>query len=164
MREIVTKKKWYAMGLHFECLGCGACCAGPEEGYIWISRPEIERAAQFLKIDEKAFRRKFLRRVGFRISIIEHPKTRDCIFLTDFGNGNKGCAIYPVRPNQCRTWPFWAENLHSANTWNTAALKCPGINRGSLFTAEQIEHYRTQKQWWPEGDPTADPARGAAGL
>lgn len=156
--------KWYSCGLHFECIGCGSCCAGPEEGYIWISRPEIARAAAYLKIGEGAFRKKFLRRVGFRTSIIEHPKSKDCIFLTDFGNGSRGCAIYPVRPNQCRTWPFWAENLQSADTWNKTGLKCPGVNRGPYFTAEQIEQRKTQKQWWSDGQPAADPAGSPAGL
>jgi Fe-S-cluster containining protein len=144
--------KWYAGGLCFECTGCGECCAGPAEGYIWITRPEIERTAKFLKMSEEQFRKKFLRRVGFRTSIIEHPTTKDCIFLTDFGGGRRGCAIYPVRPMQCRTWPFWKENLRRPNDWNLAAMKCPGINRGPMFTLEQIEAKRDQKQWWDDNE------------
>ncbi len=136
---------WYSCGLSFECLGCGNCCAGPDEGYIWIRRGEIESAAAFLKMSEGAFRKKFLRRIGLRHSLIEHPATKDCIFLTDLGGGKRGCAIYPVRPTQCRTWPFWTENLRSPDTWNTAGLKCPGINRGPVFPIEDIEQRRTQK-------------------
>lgn len=142
--------KWYAAGLCFECTGCGECCAGPGEGYIWITRPEIELAAAFLKMDAEAFRRKFLKRVGLRTSLIEHPVTNDCIFLTDFGNGRRGCAIYAVRPNQCRTWPFWADNLRRPDNWNYAAMRCPGINRGPLHSLEQILKKRDQKQWWSD--------------
>jgi hypothetical protein len=143
--------KWYDQGLRFECTGCGNCCAGPEEGYIWISRVEIERAAGFLQMSIKSFEEKFLIRVGFRKSIIEHPTTCDCIFLTDFGNGSRGCMIYPVRPTQCRTWPFWTENLRTPQTWQRAGARCPGINRGPLFTGEQIEQRRTQKE--PDPNP-----------
>ena len=36
----------------------------------------------------------------------------DCVFLKeDPERGRKTCSIYPVRPLQCRTWPFWPENL-----------------------------------------------------
>lgn len=59
--------------------------------------------------------------------------------------------IYPVRPNQCRTWPFWPGNLTSADHWNGIAHKCPGINRGLMYTAEQIQKIKNQKKWWNNG-------------
>lgn len=142
------KNKWYMGGLHFECNGCGNCCAGPAEGYIWITPPEIERLARFLNLSEKDLRRQYLKRVGFRTSIIEESSTNDCIFLKTSADGKRGCAVYPVRPNQCRTWPFWTCNIASPDDWNQAAVRCPGINRGQEFTAEQIEAARNQKTWW----------------
>ena len=142
------KKQWYACGLHFECTGCGNCCAGPEEGYIWITTQEIELLAKHLNITVEAVRKTYIRRVGFRLSIIENSATKDCIFLTAGGEGCRGCAIYPVRPNQCRTWPFWNDNLNSPDSWNYAAVKCPGINRGRQYTVAEIEAARTQKKWW----------------
>ena len=42
--------KWYAAGLHFGCEVCGRCCAGPGEGYIWATRPEIELIAAALEL------------------------------------------------------------------------------------------------------------------
>lgn len=143
--------KWYAEGLRFECTGCGACCAGPQEGYIWLTKKEMHRAAEYLKMPPGVFQKKYVRRVGFRWSLIEHPKTKDCIFLTEFGTGKRGCAIYPVRPLQCRTWPFWTENLRTIQAWEAAAGKCPGINRGTFWSFEQIESQRTQKPD-PDGD------------
>ena len=141
------KKVWYACGLHFACTGCGNCCAGPEEGYIWITPQEIELLAEHLGMTGQAVRKKYIRRVGLRLSIIENPTTKDCVFLTAVNNGGRGCAIYPVRPNQCRTWPFWNDNLHSPDNWNMAAVKCPGIHRGRLYTLEEIETLRKQKKW-----------------
>ena len=55
------------------------------------------------------------------------------------------CMIYPVRPTQCRIWPFWSENLASTNTWNKAAQKCPGVNRGRHYSFEEIEKIRKKK-------------------
>ena len=145
------KTRWYIGGLHFECLQCGACCGGPDEGYIWVTRPEIELIAKCLDRTVDQLWDKYLKRIGKRATIIEEPINKDCIFLTN-ADGQKGCAIYPVRPNQCRTWPFWSDNLASCNDWNRAAFKCAGINRGRLYTFEEIEKLRKQRTWWANAD------------
>ena len=139
-----NKTPWYVGGLHFECMQCGECCSGPSEGYIWVSRPEIQIIANFLKISVGQLRQEHLRRVGLRTTIIEKPNTKDCIFLQEV-NGRKRCMIYPVRPSQCRAWPFWPSNLASPNAWNKAAQKCTGINRGRLYSFEEIERIRKKK-------------------
>jgi hypothetical protein len=141
------KNKWYAAGLCFECQGCGDCCSGPEEGVIWVTQKEVEFVADFLKITPDEFSQRYTRHIGVRRSIIEEPYSKDCIFLEKV-NGKKCCAIYPVRPNQCRTWPFWSSNLESPQTWNEAACKCGGMNRGKKFSFDEIEKRRKQKQWW----------------
>ncbi len=148
---MTANNKWYVGGLHFECRGCGDCCAGPGEGFIWLTRREIELIAAQLEMTVGSFRQKYVKRLINRYSLIEEPKTKDCIFLKQTETG-RGCGIYAVRPNQCRTWPFWTSNLQSPNTWNQAAGRCPGINRGRLYTFEQIEKLRRQKQWWPDED------------
>jgi Fe-S-cluster containining protein len=142
------KNSWYSCGLHFECSGCGNCCAGPDEGYIWITAEEIEMLAKHLGMSEADVRKRFIKRVGFRTTIIEDKRTNDCIFLSKSADGCRGCAIYDVRPNQCRTWPFWNHNLSSPDDWNYAGQKCPGINRGKIHSLEQIEKLRNQKKWW----------------
>lgn len=144
------KNKWYSDGLRFECIGCGSCCAGPQQGDIWISPVEIGMLAKFLGISEAEVRKRYLCRVGFRTSIIEIKPSCDCVFLQTGADGKRGCAIYPVRPNQCRTWPFWNSNLASPRDWDEAGRRCPGINHGPLIPFEQIEKLRTQKQWWDE--------------
>ncbi|MGD0551772.1 MAG: YkgJ family cysteine cluster protein [Sedimentisphaerales bacterium] len=142
-----SKTAWYSAGLHFECLQCGHCCAGPEQGYIWLSRPEIRRIADFLKMPVKELKQQFLRRVGLRMTIVEDPHTRDCVFLQQTKQG-RGCAIYEVRPAQCRNWPFWEHNLVSPDTWNSTGQTCPGINRGELHSPEQIRDKKKNRKWW----------------
>ena len=144
----MSNKKWYSCGLHFECTGCGNCCSGPEEGFIWIVKKEVELLAAHLGLSVDEVKKKYLKRIGFKHSIKEDKITKDCIFLQPLKDGSRGCAIYPVRPNQCRTWPFWSFNLHTPDQWNIAADRCPGINRGRLYTMEEIEAIMNQKQWW----------------
>ena len=153
--KAMTKDKtpWYVAGLHFECHGCGVCCSGPGEGYIWVAKPEIEFIADYLKMTVGQLRQKYTRRVGLRTTIIEEPTTRDCIFMQD-RDGQRGCVIYSVRPNQCRSWPFWPENLKSPGAWNKAAQKCPGINRGRLYSLEEIERIKRCRKWWQDTEPT----------
>ncbi|MCE5340764.1 MAG: YkgJ family cysteine cluster protein [Planctomycetaceae bacterium] len=129
---------WYAAGLHFECQQCGNCCSGPEEGVIWIKKQEIEKLAEHLNMTPAELHKKYLRRIGLRITIKEDQRTKDCIFLRPI-NGSKGCSIYNFRPAQCRTWPFWEHNLYSPDDWNAAAQKCSGINKGRLYTFDEIE-------------------------
>lgn len=144
---------WYVAGLHFECNQCGGCCSGPGEGYIWATRPEIKFIADFLKVPESQLRKKYLKRIGLRTTIIEQPATKDCIFLREI-DGQKRCVIYPIRPNQCRIWPFWPDNLANPNTWNSATQKCSGINRGKLYSYEEIEKIKKSKKWWLDGKQT----------
>lgn len=152
---MVNKSPWYITGLYFECQQCGRCCSGPGEGYIWVTRPEMEIIADFLKISIGQLRERYLKRVGLRITIIEQQITKDCIFLKSNG-GHKKCMIYSVRPSQCRNWPFWPNNLTSPDAWNKAAQKCPGINRGRLYSYEEIQEIKRNKKWWQDAEQTSE--------
>ncbi len=143
------KTKWYAAGLHFECTGCGQCCSGPDEGYVWITKPEVKFLAKHLGLSLKDTYKKYLRRIVVRHSLVEHPKTKDCVFLSQCAD-SRGCSVYSVRPNQCRTWPFWSMNLLSPDMWNSTAIKCPGINRGKYYSFEEIEKLKKQNSWWKD--------------
>ena len=146
-------KPWYAGGLHFECMQCGNCCSGPSEGYIWVTKPEIKLISDFLKISPKHLRQNYLKRVGLRTTIVEGSVTKDCIFLERIDDQNR-CTIYPVRPSQCRIWPFWPDNLKSLNTWNKAAQRCSGINHGRHYSFEKIEKIKKDKKWWQNAKQT----------
>lgn len=143
-RQAATKK-WYADGLRFECTQCGNCCSGPP-GNVWTDQRERRKIAAFLNMEEEEFTTTFTRRVGLRYSLKEKQNggDLDCIFLVS-ENGKRVCSIYPVRPLQCRTWPFWKENLKSPEAWAEAGRMCPGINQGPKHDFVQIEIQRTRR-------------------
>jgi hypothetical protein len=138
----IDEAPWYIAGLAFECQACGRCCAGPEEGYVWANDEEILRMAKHLNMSEKNFCKEYVRKVGRRQSLVEQKKSHDCVFLKD-----GKCTIYEVRPTQCRTWPFWTSNIASPADWSLAGMRCVGINRGKLFTPEEIQNraYNTRE-------------------
>jgi len=51
-----------------------------------------------------------------------------CVFLEERG-GEAACGIYPVRPERCRTWPFWPELLADEGLLAEAMRGCPGIEQ-----------------------------------
>jgi Fe-S-cluster containining protein len=133
---------WYAGGLAFECVQSGRCCAGPQEGYVWVTPGEIDRLAEFLHLPGEQVRTRYTRPVGKRVSLKEDLATKDCVFLVRQADGQTRCAVYPARPTQCRTWPFWPINLFSADAWGLAELRCPGINRGTVHPPDEIQEER----------------------
>jgi Fe-S-cluster containining protein len=128
------ENKWYSQGLHFKCTGCGKCCTG-SPGYVWVSEEEIEAMAVYLKMDVKDFVKKYIRLVGDRLSLIERKVGLDyeCVFLR-----NKQCMLYEVRPKQCKTFPWWPQNLESKKAWDEVALECEGIKPASPLVCEEI--------------------------
>jgi Fe-S-cluster containining protein len=131
---------WYGDGLHFTCQQCGNCCTGPS-GYVWFNEEEGRAMATYLGISESAFYRHYARKARGKWSLKEVKRRGqyDCVFLDWDGRGKALCQIYPVRPTQCQTWPFWPENLQSPEAWNEAAKDCPGMRHGKDFIpVEQI--------------------------
>jgi Fe-S-cluster containining protein len=86
----------------------------------------MHRIANFLQISFDEFTRTYVRKVQGRYSLTE-KYNYDCTFLTRDKRGRAGCMIYPVRPMQCRTWPFWDQNLKSGKAWKSASERCPGM-------------------------------------
>ena len=130
---------WYADGLRFACQACGRCCGGAP-GYVWLEKEEAVRIAEHLGLTYKAFRRTYLRR-GWRGLTLKEKPNYDCVMLS----GGQ-CTIYPVRPLQCRIWPFWPMNLASPKAWDAAAKRCIGIGKGPRFALEQIEALRMEME------------------
>jgi len=132
---------WYGEGLRFECTRCGDCCRG-EPGFVWVNVEEASEIARFLGVGFGEFERMFLRRSGRRMSLVE-KENGDCIFWTQ----EVGCKVYEVRPLQCRTFPFWRSNLADRKAWNRAARRCPGMDRGRLYSAGEIEDTLKRQRW-----------------
>ena len=107
----------------------------------------MELISDFLESQGRSFGDEHVRRVGRRHSLTEDKASGDCCFLERAPDGKRTCGIYPVRPLQCRSWPFWDGNLASEDTWKEAASDCPGMNRGGRHDYVQIEIRRTARRW-----------------
>jgi len=143
-----TRKEtaWYKDGLQFECTQCGNCCTGPP-GYVFVTKKERGLISAFLERQGLSLGSEHVRRVGHLYSLTEDKTSGDCCFLRHTTDGKRTCGIYPVRPLQCRTWPFWNGNLASEDTWAEAASGCPGMSRGQRHDFVQIEIRRTARRW-----------------
>lgn len=134
MSKLALADPWYKEGLKFKCTECGGCCTG-FPGYAWVNDEEIKKMAIYLKINLKQFQKRYLRQVNGRYALLEKPKNYDCIFLE-----GKKCSIYPVRPVQCRTFPWWQQNLKSKEDWEEAKSFCEGISESApVVPLETIE-------------------------
>ncbi len=106
------------------CASCeGNCCIG-ESGYIWITKEEIEKLALFLGQSVEKVVQNDLRKVGYKYSINEIKVSDDNFACKFFDLSKKQCSIYDVRPNQCKTFPFWdyfKENIEEVKQ------ECPAI-------------------------------------
>ena len=135
-----AEKPWYADGLTFTCTQCGNCCTGGP-GFVWISDVEIDRLAEHLKLPRKTVLEKYCRKIGNKISLKEFRSPAglyDCVFLKEIPVETKGdkskvkqtrriCDIYPVRPLQCRTFPFWDGILEERGNLERDRETLPGI-------------------------------------
>lgn len=136
-------ERWFRDGLRFKCRGCGDCCTG-EPGYVWVTNEEIKMIAAKVGLSPLEFENRFVRRInGQKKSLIELPGG-DCVL---FDSDKRGCRAYDVRPVQCRTWPFWEQNIDRPSSWRKTAKFCKGCNNpdGKLFTAEEILRERDKE-------------------
>lgn len=104
----------YAYGFNpSACQKCsGRCCKG-DEGAVWLTQEEIRRIEDHTKgsVDVKITRK------GLHLNMTKEG----CPYLKKDGN----CSIYPVRPQQCRLFPFWPNLKYKDKVIN----HCPGTWR-----------------------------------
>jgi len=121
---LITKDGYEYKFNPLACASCGGACCTGESGYIWAKYHEIEKMAQFLELTIEEFATMYLRKVKHRYSLVERKIDTDnyaCIF---FDNDKKQCSIYPVRPTQCRSFPFW--EIFKSDI-EEVKKECPGI-------------------------------------
>lgn len=169
-QPIEPKNLGIGMGSNSPARSAATAAAAP--GFVWINRDDIVRIAKFLRITPEEMVEKHCRKIGGRWSLNEGPgpgSDYDCTFLREekvaklgaggeeITLGRRFCSVYSVRPLQCRTWPFWRENLTSRKVWDHSAQRCHGMNHGERhFNVEQIHAIR-DAQSWPENPPTSAP-------
>ncbi|MBY0514533.1 MAG: YkgJ family cysteine cluster protein [Gemmataceae bacterium] len=132
-----VERPWYHAGLRFTCTQCGKCCTG-DPGFVWVTDAEVEAIAAFRGESAAEVRDVFTRSARGRRTLRERANG-DCVFF----DAQKGCTIYPVRPPQCRTWPFWESNLETPADWERTERVCPGSGEGELIPVEEISRRLT---------------------
>jgi hypothetical protein len=123
---------WYENGLRFQCTRCGNCCTGAP-GYVWVDDAEVAAIAAFRGEPYEEVLGLYTRLTS-RGRTLREKSNGDCVFLS----AERACTIYPVRPRQCRTWPFWESNLDTPEAWQQTCEVCPGSGRGELIPVEEI--------------------------
>jgi len=104
---------------------------------VYLTENDLMTLVYEFKRDYDSFIDAWCRWVPFtgnkeRLSLKE-KKNLDCVFW------EAGCVVYSIRPLQCRTFPFWDDNLCSSLTWKMAGAECPGIDKGELHSQEEIK-------------------------
>ena len=124
----------YKEGIKFECQGSSNCCVSRGSyGYVYLSKKDIIKLSKFKKIKIKEFVDLYCDKTDGFTHLKEDIKNKECQFLD-----KKKCTVYEARPIQCRTWPFWSENM-KAKTWSSEVKKfCPGVGKGKIFTQNKI--------------------------
>ncbi|MEZ5401080.1 MAG: YkgJ family cysteine cluster protein [Bryobacteraceae bacterium] len=117
--------------LRFACQsGCTNCC--DQRGFVYLTAQDLRNAAEFLGLSKRAFTKRYVYRTR-HLRRLRKPPDRQCPFLEP----GKGCAIHPVKPVQCRLFPFWPELVENRAAWFVAGLDCPGIGKGELIQIGQ---------------------------
>ena len=129
-----SPEPWYKDGLNFTCSQCGDCCTGAP-GVVWVTDEELQEIAGHLGKSIEEIRLFHTRLVRGRVSLTEY-QNGDCTF---FDAEKRHCKVYPVRPIQCQTWPFWQSNVASEQKWGQVCEDCPGAGQGTFFSLEQVE-------------------------
>jgi len=132
------KKINFKDGIKFECQNSGNCCVSRNSyGYVYLSTNDIKRFSKFFNLSFEDFELKYCQTTDGYIHLTEKKNLNGkCIFLK-----NNKCTVYKSRPMQCRTWPFWNENMN-AKIWNEdIAINCPGIGKGKKIRSDIIDKY-----------------------
>lgn len=100
--------------------------------------------AAFSKMSVKEFESKYIYRTRHLLRL-RKPRIGQCHFLE-----NGGCSVHPVKPVQCRTFPFWPDLVEDRKQWNQTRKYCPGIGKGQLIQiGEAMEIASEMKTAYP---------------
>ena len=113
-------------GIRFACQsGCSRCC--DVEGFVYITEENLSRMAEFVGLARADFEARYVYRTRYSLRL-RKPRGKQCHFLVD-----NACAVHPVKPVQCRLFPFWPELVEDSREWRRTAKWCPGIGKGPLI-------------------------------
>jgi Fe-S-cluster containining protein len=113
------------MHLRFACQpGCTKCCE--VHGFVYITENDLKNIAGHLGMTPKAFEKAYVVRFKHLLRL-RKPRVGQCHFLK-----GGGCSVHPVKPVQCRLYPFWPELVEDRAKWEQERASCPGIGKGGL--------------------------------
>ena len=137
---------WWADGVSFQCQpDCGRCCDQPG-GIVYLAPTDAEKLAEHAGMDVEAWlRRDCTKTLDGRYILRSRQGDGICIYL----NEKKQCNVYQVRPQQCKAFPWWSENLRSKRSWNKVKESCPGLTADDaiIISGEEIRlHVQADRQ------------------
>lgn len=125
--------------------GCTACCTN--DGDVYLTAEDVERLAVHFAVTREEFERAYCETVAgeLRLTI---PEERGCHFLLD-----GACAVHEAKPVQCRTFPFWPENVKSKRVWKRLSRYCPGVGVGQILPLDEVRRQAQEcADAFPEGE------------
>jgi uncharacterized protein len=130
-----ARKPWYHRGLRFECTGCSECCKSRGAySHVYAGDRDAAAMARELGVTLREFEQRYAKFDSEGRREIRFVAGA-CVFLAKDGK----CGVYRARPTQCRTFPFWRENL-DAKVWrDEIAPGCEGVGEGKLHSRATIE-------------------------
>lgn len=127
-------------GLKFQCQpDCGKCCVSHDDyAFTFLTEEDLARLEKHLGKPRETFA---MKGKFDRTRSSDLPAERWYLKMTgprcQFLKGT-GCGIYDARPTQCRTFPFWPENMPK-NDWEDLKSFCPGIGKGPAWPKEKVK-------------------------
>lgn len=127
--------------MKFQCQGSGQCCLSRGEyGYVYLTKEDLKRFANYFGLSVKEFKSGYCGEDHGVAHLLEEPGQVECLFLKE-----NQCSVYEARPTQCRTWPFWPENMKPKDWKKNVVEFCPGVEKGRLVSAKDIEKNLTEQ-------------------
>lgn len=141
---------WYHdKELKFECqTDCSKCCQveGGEYGHVTFHHSDVSRLDAQQKKEVVWLGRANMNKTQYW----EVPITwnRACLFLEEYVDrvNDKAdwqkfskCSIHDKKPVPCAAYPFWPEVMKSEEAWLKEAEFCPGIGKGEVVPARNID-------------------------
>jgi len=129
-------------GRRFSCTQCGNCCI--KDGLVYVTEQEIVAMAAHLDIEVHTFWENYGVHYDKRSDqpVLEAKDGRGCPLLTP----ERQCSVHPVKPLQCRSFPFWEDLIADKDEWAHAREDCPGmdIKDGRLYSRAEILKIRDE--------------------
>jgi len=108
-----------------------------QHGYVYLTLEDRRRLAAHLGLATGVLTRRYCTQTEGHFHL-KNPE-KDCEFLQ-----GARCSVYEGRPLQCRTWPFWPENMKAKSWRKDVESFCPGVGKGRLYSAQEIEEILAQ--------------------